>query len=389
MIRRGRNRRSRNSDHGRTVRGPVRAADTACHGHVASAWQLPARRGPARPTLRWSRKPRRPAPCRGLVARRTEDVRLPHPTKETRWTHRSPQNPRRCPRPADGSVPQSRSPSRSVPARRRPPPRRADQHVDDAVGRTRGLERPRGVRRRPAVVGRLPGPRVHQGRGRRLATLDVKTAGADGVKAAITTLRTSLETLKASAGAELAPAVTGSPPLWTASRRPSRVRMGTCPPRPPRSPRPSSASPPPFRSSKPPPRACAAKPATPTTHPHDRSTPHDHAIPDPDPIRHRAGGRARRATSSRRSRAPTSRPRRRSASSTRSSRTWPATRSRCCARSPPVPPISPPRRERPPARWPTRQQTRPKRSVVASPPRAARSHRTCGGTPRRRPPRPR
>ena len=37
----------------------------------------------------------------------------------------------------------------------------------------------------------------------------MKTAGADGVKAAITTVRTSLDTLKASAGAELAPAVTG------------------------------------------------------------------------------------------------------------------------------------------------------------------------------------
>ena len=36
-----------------------------------------------------------------------------------------------------------------------------------------------------------------------LATIDVKTAGADGVKAAITTVRTSLDTLKASAGAEL------------------------------------------------------------------------------------------------------------------------------------------------------------------------------------------
>jgi hypothetical protein len=40
-----------------------------------------------------------------------------------------------------------------------------------------------------------------------LATLDVKSVGADGVKAAITTLRTSLETLKASASADLAPAV--------------------------------------------------------------------------------------------------------------------------------------------------------------------------------------
>jgi hypothetical protein len=41
-----------------------------------------------------------------------------------------------------------------------------------------------------------------------LATLDVKAAGADGVKAAIATVRTSFETLKASAGADLAPSVT-------------------------------------------------------------------------------------------------------------------------------------------------------------------------------------
>lgn len=41
-----------------------------------------------------------------------------------------------------------------------------------------------------------------------LTTLDVKAAGADGVKAAITTVRTSLDTLKASAGADLAPSIT-------------------------------------------------------------------------------------------------------------------------------------------------------------------------------------
>ena len=41
-----------------------------------------------------------------------------------------------------------------------------------------------------------------------LATLDVKAAGADGVKAAIATVRTSLDTLKASAGADLSPSIT-------------------------------------------------------------------------------------------------------------------------------------------------------------------------------------
>ena len=206
MIRRGRNRRSRNLIMAGTVRwtGPgcgYRGPWSRCIG-VAGAVP-PMGRG----HVAMESQAARAAACRRLVAGRRR-MSASHPTKETPWTHSTAAAAASSPACGWPASP-SRSPSRSVPARRRPPrPRPAGTSTTPTVAPA-DSQRPRRLRRRRTVVGRLPGPRATKAAIAALATLDVKTAGADGVKAAITTVRTSLDTLKASAGAELAPAVTG------------------------------------------------------------------------------------------------------------------------------------------------------------------------------------